>query len=113
MWRFCAVALSLCLLAPSANAADVSAEQITSAIEAVSADAEKVKAYCEMAQKIEDVGDDEKKAEAAADEIEGYFKTLGEDFDQAWGAGQDAAEGSPEAKAFEDAMTKLDDKCVQ
>ncbi len=101
--------------APAADAAPatpaVSAETITSTIEATAADGSKVKAYCAMAAKINDIGDDEKKAEAAGDEIDGYFKELGAEFEAAWNAGQDAAPDSAEAKAFEEAMTKLDDKC--
>ncbi len=54
-----------------------------------------MKAYCAMSKKMDEVGDDEKKAEAAGDEIDGYFKTLGEDFENAWDSGQDAKDGSP------------------
>ncbi len=52
-----------------------------------------------------------RKREAAGDEIDGYFKTLGNDFENAWDAGQDAADGTPEAKAMDEAMTTLDAKC--
>ncbi len=101
--------------APPADAAPatpaVSAETIASTIEATAGDAAKVKAYCAMAAKINEIGDDEKKAEEAGDEIDGYFKELGPDFEAAWNSGQDAAPDSAEAKAFEEAMTKLDDKC--
>lgn len=96
--------------APGAPAA-ISAEAITSAIDATAADESKVKAYCAMAKKLAEIGDDEQKAEAAGDEIDTYFKSLGPDFEAAWNSGQDAADGSPEAAAFDAAMTKLDDKC--
>jgi hypothetical protein len=64
-----------------------------------------------MSKKMDEVGDDEKKAEAASDEIDGYFNTLGEGFENAWDAGQDAADGTPEANAMDAAMTTLDGKC--
>ncbi|MEZ5899516.1 MAG: hypothetical protein R3D51_08480 [Hyphomicrobiaceae bacterium] len=101
------VAVSSCAV----HAAELTAESITKAIEDVSNDANKLKAYCSMAAKMDEIGDDDKAAEAAGDEIDGYFKTLGPDFESAWSGAQEAPEDSPQAKAFEDAMTKLEEKC--
>lgn len=95
----------------SAAAAEMSAADVTKAVEGVSNDPAKVAAYCAMAKKMDEIGDDEKAAEAAGEEIDGYFKTLGADFEAAWAAAQESAEDSPQGKAFEDAMNKLDDKC--
>jgi len=94
-----------------ALAAGLSAEAITKAVDAAGADKAKLTAYCTMAKRIEEIGDDEKKAEAAGEEIDGYFKTLGADFEAAWTAGQEAADNSAEAKAFDDALNKLEEKC--
>lgn len=109
--------LAGCLLAPEAaaqaQAAGVDAAGITKAIDSAAGDTTKVKAYCDMAKKFEEVGDDEKKAEAAGDEIDGYFKALGPEFEAAWTSGQDADENSAEGKAFDEAMGKLDAKCTQ
>lgn len=110
MSRYFYVALALVLAGP-AGAAELTPEAITSAISSVAADPAKTTAYCAMSKKMEEVGDDEKKAEAAGDEIDGYFKTLGADFEAAWNGAQEASEDSPQSKAFEEAMTKLDDKC--
>src|ERR1700744_2056113 len=106
MSKFYAALVAALLLAPAAHAADeakappkLSAADIQKNLEAAASDPAKVKAYCAMAKKMDEVGDDEKKAEAAGNEIDGYFKTLGEDFENAWDDGQDAADGSPEAKA--------------
>jgi len=111
-------ALLFAPLAPVAHAADddqeppkMSAPDIKKNLEAAISDPAKVKAYCAMSKKMDEVGDDEKKAEAASDEIDGYFKTLGEDFENAWDSGQDAADGSPEANAMDEAVSKLDAKC--
>jgi hypothetical protein len=117
---YIAFAAAMMLAAPMANAADdkeppeppkLGAADITKFLGAAAADPAKVKAYCAMAKKMDEVGDDEKKAEAAGDEIDGYFNTLGEDFENAWDSGQDAKDGSPEAKAMDDAVAALDAKC--
>lgn len=121
MSKFYAALVAALLLAPVAHAADqdakeapapkMSAADIKKNLEAAASDPAKVKAYCAMSKKMDEVGDDEKKAEAASDEIDGYFKTLGEGFENAWDAGQDAADGTPEANAMDAAMTTLDGKC--
>lgn len=103
--------VAIALAASPAAAADVDAATISKTIEAVAADPAKSKAYCDMAVKFEEIGDDEKKAEAAGDEIDGYFKTLGADFEAAWDAGQNADENSAEGKAFDEAMVKLESAC--
>lgn len=113
MSKFYAALVAALLFAPAAHAADakMSAADIQKNLETAASDPAKVKAYCAMSKKMDEVGDDEKKAEAAGDEIDGYFKTLGDDFEGAWDAGQDAADGSPEANAMDAAMTTLDAKC--
>ena len=104
-------AVACCLAVSPVQAADVDAAAITKSIEAAVADPMKAKAYCDLAAKFEEVGDDEKKAETAGAAIDGYFETLGKDFEAAWDAGQNAEESSPEGKAFDAAMTKLDATC--
>ena len=95
----------------SLHAAELAPDAITKAIEDVGNDEAKVKAYCSMVAKMDEIGDDDKAAEAAGDEIDGYFKVLGTDFEAAWNGAQEAPEDSPNAKAFEDAMNKLEEKC--
>jgi hypothetical protein len=104
--------LVFCFAAPGAfAAAAVDAATITKSIDAAAGDAAKVKAYCDMSKKMEEVGDDDKKAEAAGTEVDGYFKALGPEFEAAWNAGQEAKEDAAEGKAFDEAMGKLDAKC--
>lgn len=103
--------VACCLAVSPAQAAEVDAATISKSIEAATADPVKAKAYCDLAAKFDEVGDDEKKGEAAADQIDGYFKILGSEFEAAWDAGQNATEESAEGKAFDEAMTKLDAKC--
>lgn len=112
--KFSAALVTALLFASGAQAADekkISADDIKNILSETASDANKVKAYCAMSKKMDEVGDDEKKAEAAGDEIDGYFKALGDDFMNAWDAGQDAADGSPEAKAMDESMAALDEKC--
>ncbi len=118
MLKFYAALVAVLLLAPVAQAAEddkappkLSAADIKKNLEAATSDPAKVKAYCAMSKKMDEVGDDEKKAEAAGDEIDGYFKTLGDDFENAWDSGQDAKDGSPEATAMDEAVASLDAKC--
>jgi len=103
-------AVACCLAVSPVQAAGVDAATITKSIDAATADPVKAKAYCDLAAKFDEVGDDEKKAEAAGSEIDAYFQTLGAEFEAAWDAGQNAEETSPEGKAFDAAMTKLDER---
>lgn len=102
---------ALVAMSSAAVSAEMTADAIKKAIDGVSADPAKVTAYCAMAKKMDEIGDDEKAAEAAGGEIDGYFKTLGAEFEAAWGGAQDSPEDSAQGKAFEEAMTKLDEKC--
>lgn len=104
--------LAFAIVASPVYAAAPDAVGITKAIEDVSADTAKTKAYCDLSKKLDEVGDDDKKAEAAGDEIDGYFKSLGAEFSAAWEAGQNADEKSAEGTSFDDAMGKLDAKCT-
>lgn len=100
-----------CLAVTPAQAAEVNAAAITKAVEAAAADPVKAKAYCELAAKFDEIADDEKKGEAASEQIDGYFQVLGADFEAAWDTGQNTTEDSAEGKAFDAAMTKLDATC--
>lgn len=113
MSKFYAALVAGLLLAPGVHAADqkLGAADIKKNLEAVASDPAKVKAYCAMSKKMDEIGDDEKKAEAAGDEIDGYFETLGDDFADAWDAGQEAADNSAEAKAIDEGLNALDEKC--
>ena len=84
------------VMACAAHAATVSAGDISKTITQASSDPAKVKAYCDMSKKMAEIGNDDKKAEAAGDVIDGYFKVLGTDFTAAWDTGQEAKESSPE-----------------
>ncbi len=105
--------LTVCSLsfATVALAADPKIEAAVKTFDQVTATPEKLAAYCAMVKKMEDIGDDEKKAEAANAEMEGYFKTLGAEFEEAWAAGENLSDGSPDLEVLDTAMTKLDSAC--
>jgi hypothetical protein len=112
MSKIYAALVASLLFTSAAYAADgMSAADIKSTLEAAASDPAKVTAYCAMTKKMDEVGDDQTKAEAAGDEIEGYFKTLGDDFQSAWDAGMNSEDGSAEAKAMDAGLTTLDGKC--
>lgn len=111
MNRIIAAALLGGLIATPALALDPKIDQAVKTFAAVESDPAKLQAYCEMGKTMEEVGDDEKKLAAADDKIDGYFKTLGPDFEAAWNSGESLKEDSPEAKALSDALDKLDAKC--
>ena len=112
MKRFVATIVASFAVAASASAATVDAAAIAKALDGVAADSAKLKVYCAMSKKFAEIGDDEKKAEAAGEEIDGYFKTLGPDFEAAWDAGQNSEENTPDGKAFDEGMTKLEAACA-
>lgn len=108
--RLTAAAIAVCVVTPVA-AADVTVESIKKTFDAISADPAKVTAYCAMTKKMDEVGDDEQKAEAAAEEVDGYLKTLGAEFEAVWTAAENMSEDAPESKAFEEGLSSIDEKC--
>jgi len=111
MTRIFAAALLAGIIASPALALDPKTEQAVKTFGAVESDSAKLQAYCDMGKTMEEVGDDEKKLEAANDKIDGYFKTLGPDFETAWNSGENLKEDSEDAKALSEALDKLDAKC--
>lgn len=109
--KWAAVAAAAFALFPVAASAD--AEKSIQAFEAVAASPEKLAAYCAMIKKIDEVGDDEAKAQAAEGQIDEYMITLGEDFEEAWSGGDDLPEGSGDLEKIENALSDLDSKCEE
>lgn len=112
MYRMIAATVALSsLFAGPVLALDANVEAAVKTFAAVESDAGKLKAYCDMGKTMEEVGDDDKKMEAANAKIDEYFKTLGPDFEKAWNVGENLKEDSDDAKALSDALDKLDGKC--
>ncbi|MBX9683343.1 MAG: hypothetical protein K2X41_06095 [Hyphomicrobium sp.] len=106
-----ALAVGSLIFGSAALAADAKIEAAVKTFDEVAANPDKRAAYCAMIKKMEEVGEDEKKAEAANAEMEGYFKTLGTEFEDAWSAGEGLKDGSPDLEVLDAAMTKLDESC--
>jgi hypothetical protein len=107
------LAIAACgILATQAIAATADVETSVKTFDQIAATPKKLKAYCALANKMDEIGDDEKKVEAASAEIDHYYEILGAAFDAAWTAGADAAEGSPKAAQLEKAVENLDAKCT-
>jgi hypothetical protein len=92
-------------------ALDAKYESAIKVFEATSNDAAKMKTYCTMNKLMADVGDDEKKAEAAEAQFNGFLKELGPEFETAWTSGEGLDPESADGKAINDALDKLDGKC--
>ena len=111
MRRSFVLGVACCLGGSAVLAADPKIDAAIKAFAAVEADPAKVAIYCQMSKVVEAGGEDESKQKAAEPQIDGYLKQLGPDFEKAWEAGDDLAEGSPDAAALDAALEKLDDKC--
>ena len=112
MLKFATAALACALFASNAAAADAKVDAAVKTFDEIAAAPDKLKTYCALSKKMNEIGDDEKKADAAKDEIDGYYKALGPDFESAWAAGAESKEGSPEGQQLEKAIDALDAKCT-
>ncbi len=106
----CAAAVGL-MAAGGAMAANAKVGNAVKTFEGVAANPEKLAAYCAMSKKMAEIGEDEKKAEAASTEMNGYFDKLGPEFEEAWGAGDELPEKSPDVETLSAALEKLDGAC--
>ena len=109
MRRILFVLVTASLAASPALAADPKVESAIKTFKSVSADASKLKTFCEMSKVMEQVGEKEDKAADA--KIDGLMKQLGPDFEKAWAAGDGLTETSADGKAFSTAMDDLMAKC--
>ncbi|MFN0217408.1 MAG: hypothetical protein ACKVP4_01195 [Hyphomicrobium sp.] len=112
MRRVLAGAAAICLVtAGGAFAADPKVDAAVKTFDAIGAAPDKLEAYCAMSKKMSEIGDDEKKAEAASAEMNGYYDKLGADFEEAFAAGDELPENSPDLEILSQSLTKLDEAC--
>lgn len=109
--KFPAILAMCCFAAGAAVAADASVESAVKVFGEVQNNPEKLKTFCTMVKVMDEAGEDEKKAEAAEKEVDGYIKQLGSDFETAWNSGADLPEDSPDAKKLDDSLDALQSKC--
>jgi hypothetical protein len=107
--RALAAAISLFLVTTPALAASPQVEAAVKAFQAVGLDTQRLKAFCEMMQIDDKMGDKEDPALNA--QIDKLLDRLGADFKSAWNTFEDIDENSPDGKALDAALDRLEDKC--
>lgn len=113
MKKILAVIVASGLLVSPALALDASVEAAIKSFEAVGADPDKMKIYCDMSKAMSSVEDDEDeaKAEEMDKQMDEYTNKLGPDFESALDAGADLDPDSEDGKAYDAAIDALDAKC--
>jgi len=94
---------------PVPLAASPKAEGALSVLQAVGADANKLKSFCELMKLDEKLeGKEDEMVEAQVDKL---LDQLGADFKAAWTTIEDTDEQSPDGRALSAAVDQLQDKC--
>jgi hypothetical protein len=107
--RALSIATMLLLFATPTLSASPKVESALKVLQAVGADANKLKAFCELMGVDEKLGDKEDLAlEAQMDKL---LDQLGADFKVAWNTIEDIDEHSPDGRALSAAMDLLEAKC--
>ena len=107
--RALAAAIALFLITTPAPAASPQVEAAIKVLQAIAADAGKLKIFCEMSFLDEKMGDkDDPTIQAQIDKL---ANQLGADFIIAWAAIDAIDENSPDGKALSAALDQLEDKC--
>ena len=107
--RALAAAITLFLVTTPSLAASPQVEAAVKVFEAVGADANRLKTFCEMMQIDEKMS--EKEGPAVKAEIDKLLDQVGADFKAAWKAVEDIDENSPDGKVLNAAADRLEDKC--
>lgn len=109
MKRILAACVAVSLGSCPCFAASPKIEGMVNTFKAVSADAGKLKTFCEMTKVMDAMGD---KQDAAAEaKIQAYIKQLGSDFETAWNATNDIDAETPDGKEVNAALDDLSGKC--
>ena len=109
MTRVLVACIAACLAATPALAASAKIESAVKAFKSVTADAGKLKTFCEMNKAMEQAGEKENPALDA--KIAGYMKQLGADFETAWSAAEGLDDNSADGKVYNTALDELSGKC--
>ena len=110
MKRILVACIACSLSAFPAFAASPNTEAAVKTFKAVGTDTGKLKIFCEMTKVLDARGD--KQDDAADAKIQGYIKQLGNDFEVAWIASDDADEATPDGAALRAALDDLAGKCT-
>ena len=107
--RALASAITLFLVTTPALAASPQVEAAVKAFQAVGADVNRLKTFCEMMKVDEKL--DEKETPALNAQMDKLLDQLGADFKTAWDAAEDTDDKSPDGKVLNAALDQLEDKC--
>jgi hypothetical protein len=105
-----ACAAAVALGAGVVLAASPQVDAAIKAIQAVGADAAKLKTFCELTSALEAAG--EKEDPELQKKVDDLMAKLGPDFEAAWEVGDGLDENSADAKEFNAAVDALAEKCT-
>ena len=106
--RALSIAMLLLITTPTL-AASPKVESALNVLQAVGADANKLKAFCELMKLDEKL--EGKKDPVLEGQLDKLLDQLGPDFKVAWATIEDTDEHSPDGRALSAAMDQLEDKC--
>jgi hypothetical protein len=109
MKRVVLAGVAVCLAVAPVLAASPKVDAAIKTFKVVSADAAKLKIFCDMSKAMDAAGD--KPTPEADAKINGYMKQLGPDFETAWTVAENLDENSPDGKAYNGALDDLAGKC--
>jgi hypothetical protein len=107
--RAIAAVLALSVISAPALAATPKVEAAIKAFQAVGADANRLKTFCALMKIDEKMGD--KKDPLLEAQFDKLLDELGADFKAGWDVVEDIDERTPDGKALNDALDRLEDKC--
>ncbi len=113
MKKILAATVACGLMASPVLALDAKIADAIKTFEAIGADADKLKIYCDMSKLMASAADDEDeaKAEALDKQMDEHAKQLGPEFETALDAGADLDPDSEDGKAYDASLDALDEKC--
>ena len=101
--------MMLLLIITPTLAASPKVESAVKVLQAVAADANKLKTFCELMDLDEKLGDTE--SPVLETQMDKLLDQLGEDFELAWDVVEETDERSPDGRALNAALDQIEDKC--
>jgi hypothetical protein len=102
-------AMMLLLIITPALAASPKVESAVKVLQAVAADANKLKTFCELMDLDEKLGDTV--SPVLENQMDKLLDQRGEDFELAWDVVEETDERSPDGRALNAALDQIEDKC--
>ena len=103
-------AITLFLVTTLALAASPQVEAAVKVLQAVGADPNRLKTFCELMEIEEEMGETD--APAINTQMDKLLDQLGADFKAAWNTAEEIGDESPDGKVVNAALDQLKDKCT-